>query len=456
MFKGTRIAKWRYYNVFGCFASGIKELLTHHADRERLVAVYILRWTLNPNRYSAYSVLLVMLAGFVLSACADSGPQPDQETNPDERPAATPAGGVPVWTEPTEPITVENVPQMRPLGRLGFPGSPSTPFTYDISLDQTQLVAMNNDYMASWDLVTGEQLFANAREDANRVFFGPDKAKVYTLNPEGTIGVFNAADGTPEAQLHGHVIFSGAADYYADEGRLALGGEQGTIRVWDLPGRRALVTFDQETESPVVAVAFAPDGDTLAAAQSDGTITLWNWLERTPIRDLAGPTDPASRGVISLAFSDDGDFLAVNAVQVSVWDVQTGQRLHTLDTGPSTDIFRFLPNSPYLLVDGSTADLTAFNAQTGQTAAVFTGISGSSRSAALSPNGDMMMAAGFNGDLSLWSLTNLASGAVARGSFTRPDPDQVFRLAWTEDGLLVLFFDARGPIDLWGVAEPET
>ena len=56
----------------------------------------------------------------------------------------------------------------------------------------------------------------------------------------------------------------------------------------------------------VSSVVFAPDGSTLAAGGSDGSIILWNPVSGETMRQLTGPAE----GVLSLAFSPDGRMLA--------------------------------------------------------------------------------------------------------------------------------------------------
>jgi hypothetical protein len=57
--------------------------------------------------------------------------------------------------------------------------------------------------------------------------------------------------------------------------RLASGGVDETIKVWDVATCRALVTFWGHTGS-VWSVAYSPDGRTVASGSADKTIKLWD------------------------------------------------------------------------------------------------------------------------------------------------------------------------------------
>ena len=60
------------------------------------------------------------------------------------------------------------------------------------------------------------------------------------------------------------------------------------------------------TREVVDAVAFAPDGKTLATGSHDGTVKLWNVAVKEEVATLMGHTAP----VYSVAFSPDRNTLA--------------------------------------------------------------------------------------------------------------------------------------------------
>jgi WD40 repeat protein len=78
----------------------------------------------------------------------------------------------------------------------------------------------------------------------------------------------------------------------------------------------------------VTAVAFSPDGHTLASGSERFVIKLWDVATGAELRSF-----PSSM-VNSLAFSPDGNTLASGAQEVlanvQLWDVATGKVRHTL------------------------------------------------------------------------------------------------------------------------------
>ena len=77
-------------------------------------------------------------------------------------------------------------------------------------------------------------------------------------------------------------------------------------------------------DTTVQALAFSPDGHTLASAGSDGVVCLWDTRERRSRLLLTGHT----ANVSALAFSPDGRRLASGSLDgtVRIWDAGNGGR----------------------------------------------------------------------------------------------------------------------------------
>lgn len=143
---------------------------------------------------------------------------------------------------------------------------------------------------------------------------------------------------------HGGAIKSVAV---TSDGKMAAsGGEDGTVRIWDLSSGKEIAVLvkqksENETAEPVPnCVAFSPDGKLLAAAYSSG-VRLWEtatWKETDKLADLETNYD-------FVAFSADGKLLATAEIrpefslkisgldatpQIDLWDVESGEVDRTL------------------------------------------------------------------------------------------------------------------------------
>ena len=93
---------------------------------------------------------------------------------------------------------------------------------------------------------------------------------------------------------------------FSPDGRtLASGNKDDTICLWDMQTRTLRKTLIGHTGA-VSNVAFSADGKTLASGSSDSTICLWNMETDTRLKTLTGHTET----VLSVGFSADGKTLA--------------------------------------------------------------------------------------------------------------------------------------------------
>jgi WD40 repeat protein len=117
------------------------------------------------------------------------------------------------------------------------------------------------------------------------VAYAPGGKVLATGSEDGTVKLWDAAAGKERTTLTGHKGKVFAVAFSPDGKLLASGGgdwahpappgRPGEVKLWDAATGQELVTLS-EPGNVVFAVAFSPDGATLATANYDATAKLWD------------------------------------------------------------------------------------------------------------------------------------------------------------------------------------
>ena len=197
----------------------------------------------------------------------------------------------------------------------------------------------------------------------------------------------------------------------------------------------------------VLAAAFRPGGTMLATGDDDGRITLWN---RATGRVAAQLTAPSGLFAYALAFSPDGRTLAIDELRlppqstIRLWDVSSGKsRLSLGDTAADTHAVAFSPDGA-ILATADTDGTGLWDAATGRLRARLTAASAPVSKLAFSPDGKTLAASGADGVTTVWDV------ATRRILFTLTGQARaVESVAFSPDGSILATASYDDTVRLW-------
>ncbi len=227
-----------------------------------------------------------------------------------------------------------------------------------------------------------------------------------------------AADPATEIRTlvaKGHVEGVFCVAFSPDGKRLASGGDEGEIVLWDTTTWREVRKLDGDSGGKkghyedVWGLAFSPDGRRLASASHDETVRIWDVESGKQLLILKGH----SFHVWGVAFSPDGTRLAsaggisagdrFTAGEVRVWDAATGRSLLAMKV-PGFRVFAvaFSPDGKRLAAACEDKTLRGWDASTGQEAFTLKGHTDEVNTVAWHPDGKHLASASKDETVRVW------------------------------------------------------
>lgn len=274
------------------------------------------------------------------------------------------------------------------------------------------------------------------------VEISPDGERIATGGRDGAVGLWDLRRRTLTSTLQGHEGAIMTVAFSHDGKLLASGGLDGRVCIWDLE-RSTLKARYEKHEGCVNAVAFSPDGRLLASASHDRSVRLWALDGRREVFTLLGH----GAQVADLDFSSDGARLATASWDEStrLWDVKAGRVLTALEGhhGNITTV-AFSPEGRRLLTASWDERILLWSLDTFSMLRVFEGHQHAIYDAAFSPDGRHIASASADRTLRLWDAHTGQLLHTFEGH-----TDWVRAVAFSPDGALIVSVSEDGTLRLW-------
>jgi WD40 repeat protein/tRNA A-37 threonylcarbamoyl transferase component Bud32 len=272
--------------------------------------------------------------------------------------------------------------------------------------DGKTLVAFTKRGTAGWNTLSGRDCLELAAPGEHGAL-SPNGELLARGGSDGTVALWDFRRGKLLNSVTGHVSRV-CATTFSPDGRMLVSCayEDATIRAWDVSGLLKPLWARRLEGIGTTALAFAPDGKTVAAAN-----------RHRPISFLDSSTGSASNvrtaqpvgfhDVSALAYSPDGRSLASGGEEgtVKLWHSLTGTLFREL-RGHSATIraIAYSPDGRTIATGSDDGTVRLWDPVTGQERMTFKGFNPSAMAVAFSSDGMLFAAASANGLVRIWRM----------------------------------------------------
>ena len=227
--------------------------------------------------------------------------------------------------------------------------------------------------------------------------------------------------------MYGHNGGVMCASWSPDGNRVASGGIDNTVRLWNSSDGREMNILSGHTHQ-VLAVAWSPDGHRLASSSANGQVKIWN-TDTCQLQLTFGMSDET---MFAVAWSPDGKQVACAGRNhtIRIFDPRTGAVRSAFSSGDSpVRGLSWNPDGKRLVSGDEHADVQIWDSATGKNLLRMHGHAGSVTGVAWSPDGKQLASASIDNTVKIWDAGSGADKITLRGH-----TQGVVSVAWSPDG----------------------
>jgi len=302
-----------------------------------------------------------------------------------------------------------------------------------------------------WDVASGIQkcVIDGNKDVVNTVVYSPDGRALAFAVADGTVILAEAASGKPRLTFKANAPYHIVSLAFSPDGKL-LASADNTIRIWDVQ-TGTMLRFGQIESKAVQNIKFSLDGKSLAAGGSDYAVRLLDVAtgkEKFVLLDQQ-PQFGSSRRTefikgVALAFAPDGKTLASGGRTLRLWEVASGKQLQAID-GNFGVALAYSPDGKKLISTGGDGrQLTVWDLEKSKELLKFTKHADWIRAVAFAPDGKTVASGADDRSVRIWDATTGKALNVLEGH-----TGQLHCVAFSPDGKSLASAAWDNTVRLW-------
>lgn len=297
--------------------------------------------------------------------------------------------------------------------------------------------------------IAGGALSALALEEHARSGLKASATASATSRPSvtPTITPTPSPPGTTLLTYRGHINPDLTVAAWSPDGtRIASGGADETVQVWDAANGNRILVFKEHSGS-VLDAAWSPDGKRIASGSTDNTVLVWDAADGSGVLPYLGHRS----WVRIVAWSPDGKRIASGGSDktVQVWDTTHGSTMFSYTRHAQTVYSTsWSPNGKWIASGGDDHTLQVWDAANGSQHFPYRANIGGVYQTAWSPDGTRIASASGNRLVQVWDATTGGLLFMYRGH-----TNVVWTAVWSPDGKRIASGGSDHTVQIWDAAD---
>lgn len=225
-------------------------------------------------------------------------------------------------------------------------------------------------------------------------------------------------------------------------GKFLATGSARMGKLWQLPEATEIVVIDERNNFD--ALAFSPDGQTVASGDYFGRVTLFEMNSGKSFAEL----DAHEHFITQLHYSPDGRYIATSSLETNVklWDVRTQELIRTFPNPDADEVFAlaFSADGRYLVSGSFRGGLWLWDVESGDRVRGYVGHQSPVNAVAIDPQDKFIVSGSFDETLKVWDVQTGLLRRTLQGH-----TDAVSDVAISPDGKTIASSSRDRTIRLW-------